>query len=269
MSVNQVLTFITSAVMGVFALWVLSKWAQRRALHNLMWGIGLAMFAVASFSEAVLGLAFNDLAFRLWYLCGAALTAAWIGQGTVCLMLGRTWGLRTLAVLVVGSLVAAGILFSTPLDPSHYDPARPVSDQYSTKEIGPNDKVPAGAVTAQITYQGKQITVVPGLVPLGAPLRLTTPIFNIYGSIALIGGALYSVWQFWRRRQTGNLMIGNLLIAAGAMSIASASTLTRLGLGDYLFVGEFTAAVIMFAGFVVTSRRDTRPLQPSTAASGS
>ncbi|MBI5877357.1 MAG: hypothetical protein HZB53_06885 [Chloroflexi bacterium] len=256
MTINQILPFITSALMGVFAVWVLSKWAQRQAMHNLMWGIGLAMFAIASFSEALLGLAYNDLAFRLWYLCGAVLSAAWIGQGTVFLMLGRVWGLRTLVLLVLGSLVALGILVTTPLDPAHFNPARPVSDQYSTREIGPNDKAPAGATTTQITYQGKQITVVPGLVPLGAPLRLTTPIFNIYGSIALIGGALYSVWQFWRQRQMGNRMVGNLLIAAGAMAIASASTLARLGLGDFLFIGEFVAAVIMFTGFVVSARRD-------------
>ncbi len=265
MSLNHVLPFITSAIMAVFAGWVLWRWAQRRAIYNLMWGIGLALFAIASFSEAALGLAYNALAFQLWYLCGAILSAAWIGQGTVFLMAGRAWGTRTLVVLGLATLIALGILVTTPLDPTYFSPARPVSDQYSTREVGPNDKIPAGATTTQITYQGKQITVVPGLVPLGAPLRLTTPIFNIYGSIALIGGALYSVWQYWRKRQMGNRMVGNILIAAGALSIASASTLTRLGLGDYLFIGEFFAAVIMFAGFVVMSRRDA-PMPQAAAA---
>lgn len=266
MPLNQVLPFITSAVMAVFAAWVLARWVQRRATHNLMWGIGLALFAIASFSEAALGVAYNPLAFQLWYLCGAILSAAWIGQGTVFLMAGRTWGMRTLALLSLATLIAIGILVTTPLDATFFNPARPVSDQYSTREVGPNDKIPAGATTTQSTYQGRQITVVPGIVPLGAPLRLTTPIFNIYGSIALIGGALYSVWQFWRKRQMGNRMVGNILIAAGALSIASASTLTRLGLGDYLFIGEFLAAVIMFAGFVVMARRDAPAPQAATAA---
>ena len=53
----------------------------------------------------------------------------------------------------------------------------------------------------------------------------------------------------------GNRVVGNILIAAGALAIGSASTLTRLGFGGFLYLGELLAAITMFAGFLVASRR--------------
>ena len=251
--------------MFVFAGFVIVRYLQRRSIAMLMWGIGLTMFAIGSFTEAYMAFGFNDLIFRLWYLCVAVLTAAWIGQGTVYLLLRRQWGNLTLGILILCSLVALVIVFATPLDASHFDPARPVSEQYATRELGPNDRATAGVSVVEIETQGRRVRVVPGVVPLGAPLRLTTPIFNIYGSITLIGGALYSTYLFWRKRVMGNRVIGNILIAAGALSIAAASTLTRLGLGGFLYLGEFIAAVIMFAGFIVASRRVNDALERESA----
>jgi hypothetical protein len=87
----------------------------------------------------------------------------------------------------------------------------------------------------------------------GATVRLTTPFFNIYGLITLVGGALWSAWLFLRKRVLPNRVLGNVLIAAGALSIGFASTLTRLGVGGYLYLGELVAAVLMYAGFVLAS----------------
>jgi len=82
------------------------------------------------------------------------------------------------------------------------------------------------------------VTAVRGLLPLGAPVRLTTPFFNIYGLLTLVGGAIYSAYLFWRKRVLPNRVIGNILIAAGALLIGTASTLTRLGYGQFLYLGE-------------------------------
>ena len=68
-----------------------------------------------------------------------------------------------------------------------------------------------------------------GILPLGSPMRLTTAFFNIYGLLTLFGGAIWSAYLFWRKRVMPNRVIGNVLIAAGALLIGSASTLTRLG----------------------------------------
>jgi hypothetical protein len=265
MTANQILPFITTTLMFVFAGWVFTRYLQRRTMSLLMWSIGLALFAIGSLTEALSLFGFNDLVFRLWYLCGAVLTAAWIGQGTVFLLLRQKWGNISLAVLTVLSLVAVVVMFTTPLDPSHFNPAVPLSEQYATKELRPEDKPREGASVIETQVNGKTARVEQGIIPLGAPVRLTTPIFNIYGSLTLIGGALYSTYLFWRKRVMGNRVIGNILIAAGALSIASASTLTRLGLGSFLYIGELLAAIIMFAGFIVASRRANDSLEQGSA----
>jgi hypothetical protein len=46
----------------------------------------------------------------------------------------------------------------------------------------------------------------------------------------------------------------SILIATGALVIAFAGILTRLGIGDFLYVGELVAASLMFTGFRLASR---------------
>jgi len=83
---------------------------------------------------------------------------------------------------------------------------------------------------------------------------LTTILLNIYGTLALVGGALWSAWLFWRKRALLHRMTGNIVIAAGAMFPAAAGTLIRLGLGDWLYVSELIGAALMFAGFYLATR---------------
>jgi hypothetical protein len=244
MSLNQILPFITTIIMFVFVVLVVVRYVQHRSMHLLMWSIGLSLFAVAGSAEAYSTFGFNDVVFRLWYLCGAVLTAAWIGQGTVYLLLRRRWGNITLAILLALTLIAVFIMFTTSLDPaavSHFDPSQPLSKQYQ-----------ANAST-------------PGIIPPGSPIRGTTAIFNIYGTLALVGGAIYSTYLFWRKRVMGDRVIGNILVAAGALIIAGASTLARIGNGEFLYLGELLSAILMFAGFIVASRRasDAREREPA------
>jgi hypothetical protein len=128
-----------------------------------------------------------------------------------------------------------------------------ISEQYGSKVLEPGAQVPDGALTATQTYRGEQVTVVRGLLPLGTPVRLTTPFFNIYGLLTLVGGALWSAWLFLRKQVLPNRVLGNALIAAGALSIGLASTATRLGFGGYLYLGELIAAVLMYSGFQIAS----------------
>ena len=83
----------------------------------------------------------------------------------------------------------------------------------------------------------------------------------------MVGGAIWSAYLFWRKRVMPNRVIGNVLIAAGALSIGSASTLTRLGHGQFLYLGELLAAILMFIGFRFAARlQPDEALQPATVA---
>src|SRR5512140_3335349 len=239
-----------------FTVYVLQRYAVRRSPNFLFWGIGLAMFGAGSFAEAYLSLAWNRWVFFAWYLFGAALNAAWIGRGTLLLLVRKPWVKIVTALLVIGSLFAGYLMLQAmpKLDAGAFTTSKPVSEQYGTKVLEPGQTPPAGAQTATETYRGKEVTVVRGLLPLGSPVRLTTPFFNIYGLLTLVGGAIWSAYLFWRKRVLPNRVIGNVLIAGGALLIGSASTLTRLGNGQFLYLGELAAAILMFAGFRFAAR---------------
>lgn len=266
MSINQILPFFSTAIMLGFTIYVLQRFFIRRAPHFLFWGLGLAMFGAGSFAEAYLSLAWSPWVFFVWYLFGAALNAAWIGHGTLYLLVRKRWVHVVTGVLVIGSLFAGFLMLQVmpKLDAAVFTTSKPVSEQYGTKVLEAGTTAPAGAQTATTTYRGEQVTVIRGLLPLGSPVRLTTPFFNIYGLLTLVGGAIWSAFLFWRKRVLPNRVIGNVLIAAGALFIGSASTLTRLGYGQFLYLGELVSAILMFAGFRFAARPQPEEI-PQTA----
>jgi hypothetical protein len=228
MSIQTTLSFAAAVIMFVFAAFVLQRYATRRKPFNLFWGLGLLMFAVASFSGSYLSLQWSRTAFFAWYYFGAVITAAWIGQGTVYLLARKRRANILAGILIAGSLLALLLMFSamTKLDETAYSANIPISEQY--REIMP----PIGE---------------------GGLVRLSTPFFNVYGLVTLAGGALWSTFQYWRKREMGSRAVGNILIAAGAIAIALAGTLTRFGYGSLLYLGELLAAILMFSGFLFAS----------------
>ncbi len=265
MSVNLVLPFASTGIMLVFVLYVLQRYLARRKLHFLFWGIGLSMFGAGSFAEAYLALAWNPWVFFAWYLFGAALNAAWIGHGTLYLLVRKRWVHTLTLVLIIGSLAATFLMIRVMprLDTGIFTTSKPISEQYGTKRLEPGETAPPGALVDRINYKGEEITIARGILPLGSAVRLTTPFFNIYGLLTLVGGALWSAFLFWRKRVLPNRVIGNVLIAAGALLIGFASTLTRLGYGQYLYLGELVSALLMFAGFLTASRPEVSQEAPS------
>lgn len=218
----------SAVVILAFAASVFRRYAVRRGAYLLVWGVGLAMFGAANLAEAYSTLAWHPMAFRLWYLNGAILNAAWLGQGTVFLLATRKSLARgLLRVLIAGTLAAAALVFTTPLNEAQFTVHEPLSAQY------------------------RQI------LPTGAVVRKLTPLFNIYGLVTLVGGALYSAWLLSKKEIAPQRVVGNLLIAFGALVLAIASTQLRLGLADYLYAAELAAAAMMFAGFLLASAKSS------------
>lgn len=230
MNLTSLMPFVSVTIMFVFALLVLRRYAVRRGLHHLLWGIGLVMYGLGSFAEAYHAVAgFHALVFRLWYLFGAMLVAAWLGQGTVYLLVyRRIAGVKLahilMAVLLLGSLYGGFKVFSAQLDPS----------------LMPGKSLSGHAI------------VTPGV-------RILTPFFNMYGTVMLVGGAIYSAFVFWRRHILPHRMVGNILIAVGALAPAMAGILSRMGLTEFLYLGELLGAILMFAGFLQATVEATEP----------
>jgi hypothetical protein len=219
--INTVLPFTSSAVSLFFAFLVLRRYLVRRGPHLLLWGIGMVFYGVGGFCEGYYGAwGWNPLIFRLWYLFGAILVAAWLGQGTVYLLARRRWAHVLMALLALGSIYGLVRVLGAQLDPS---------------------LMTAGGHTGS-EMSGRAI-VTPGV-------RTLTPFFNLYGTVTLVGGAAWSAWIFWRKRILLHRTIGNILIAVGAILPAFGGSFSRLGFAGALYVSELLGAVLMFVGFL-------------------
>jgi hypothetical protein len=239
MSLVQILPFITTAVIFVFALLVLRRYFQRGGLHNLMWGIGLVMYGLGTFAEAFLSVGYAPFVLHLWYLFGALLTPAWLGQGTVYLLVRRRNVANILlVVLTLVSVFAALKVFSLPTA-GNYNISIPVSAQY--KDVLQRDSL----------------------------TTMLLAIFALYGTVALVGGALYSAYIFLRKRIMPQRVLGNVFIAIGGLSPAIGGTLAARGLGDVLFVSELLGAVLLFIGFRLATTQQPVPVNTTPAATAS
>jgi hypothetical protein len=221
------LPFTSSIISFIFAFLVLKRYLARRGPHLLLWGIGMIFYGIGGFCEAYYGaFGWNPLIFRLWYLCGAILVAAWLGQGTVYLLAKRKWADGLMVLLALGSLYGMIRVFGAQLDPS-----------LMTSSLHTGSELSGHAITS------------PGV-------RTLTPFFNLYGTVTLVGGAAWSAWIFWRKRVLLHRTIGNILIAVGAITPAFGGALSRFGLSGVLYLSELLGAVLMFIGFI----RATTPM---------
>lgn len=236
---NTIIPFISSIVSFVFAVIIFKRYADRRGTHLLIWGIGMVFYGIGGFCEAYFGaFGWNPLIFRMWYLFGAILVAAWLGQGTVYLLAKRKWANALAALLILGSVYAAFRVFTAELDPTLM-----TSSVHTGSELSGHAIVTSG-------------------------IRTLTPIFNLYGTVTLVGGAVYSAYIFWRKRILLNRTLGNLLIAVGALAPAFGGAFSRFGIPGALYYGELFGAILLFAGFIraTTPMKNTEPQPALTPA---
>ena len=225
---NILLPLISWVFSFVAAGFVFVRFAQKKGMHQLIWGIGLVMYGIGGFCEAFYGIfGWNPLVFRLWYLFGAILVAAWLGQGTIYLLFTKKIAHILMVILCAASIYGLIRVFAAVLDP----------DLLTTS-----------------THTGSELSghaiVTPGV-------RLLTPFFNLYGTIALVGGALWSAWVFFRKRIFLHRTLGNVLIACGAILPAFGGTFSRMGLANALYIGELLGVVLIFLGYL----RATTPMK--------
>ena len=139
--------------------------------------------------------------------------AAYLGMGTIYLLTPRRVAHTFMVILLVASFYAAFRVFSASID-------------LSTLHHLSGSAMPQG-------------------------VRLMTPFFNIFGTVALVGGAIYSAWVYWRRRSMPHRVFSNLLIAVGALLPALGGTLMRFGASPTIFyLLELLGVVIIFVGFL-------------------
>ena len=218
---NIVLPLLSSLISFVFAFFVFNRYRTRKGTHLLLWGIGTLFYGIGGFCEFYYGaFGWDPLIFRLWYLFGAILVAAWLGQGTVYLLAKPDWAKALMIILLLGSLFAVYKVFTAELDPT---------------------------LMAASGHTGSELS---GRAIVTDGVRVLTPFFNLYGTLTLVGGAAYSAYIFWRKRILLHRAVGNILIAVGAMLPAFGGFFSRLQIPGALYLGEFLGIILLFLGFL-------------------
>lgn len=250
-SLPLILSLITTVISGIFAVMVLQRWRAalkegKQRPHLRAWGIGLVLYCLGAFSQVVLSFVWSPLFFGLWYWSGALAVAPWLGQGTVYLLWRRGNIARNIemALLLVCVMTLPWMLLLTPMDGSAWQPGIDMNTII-------NDVMQRGGVRAFV------------------------PVMNVWGTIALVGGAIYSAVLFNRKQILRSRMVGNWLIAAGGLLPALGGALIRLNLVELNYVGIMLGVILIFRGYLMTAntpddakQQSQRSPTPESAGAG-
>ena len=155
----------------------------------------------------------TELEYRLFYLFGAITNVAWLALGTVLIVAPR-YGRIALALVLALSAVAVYAVFASPVD----------------------------IAVAVDTGKG---------YPDGSLPRILAAIGSGVGSIVLFGGALWSAWAFFRRRNQGRRAVANAVIAVGVLIVAAGGTVAFTGASGILEFTNLLGVSVMFVGFLL------------------
>lgn len=214
------LPIITTLVSVAFTKTLYIRWRQKPAARYLLWWmIGVAMYGVGTLAESLVTLfGWSDPVFRSWYIAGALLGGAPLATGTVYLLLSKRAADRFAIALVTYVAVASAMVLSTPI----------VTDLVEPNRL-------SGAVM-EWTW-----------------VRLFSPLANLYAVLFLVGGAIWSAVRYRRRGDASSRVLGNSLIAIGAIFPGVGGSFARAGVVEVLYVTELIGLLFIWAGFRVIS----------------
>lgn len=212
-----IVPLISAIVSVIFALTVLDQFFARRKSYQLVWAVGLFMYAISAFAEFLAEAnGITLLAYRLWYLFGAILVAAYLAMGTLYLLARKIVADIIMALLLIASIYAAVSLFTTSIDLS-------------------------------------SLTHLSGRV-LPESVRALSRYLSYTGALVLVGGAIYSAVAYWRKKTHPHRVSSNLLIALGVLLPAIGGGIMR-AIGNYqlFYMFELLGIIIIFLGFLRSS----------------
>lgn len=211
----EYLPIASTLVAAAFTSVLYRHWRRKpQARHLMWWMIGAALFGLGTLTEAVTTLTgWSEPIFRTWYIAGALLGGAPLAQGTVYLVMDRRKADRLTVALLSYIAIAAAFVIATPV-------------------LAPLD----GRLDGDSMQWGF--------------VRLFSPLINLYAVAFLVGGAVWSAVRYSRRadRPRGRIL-GNTLIAVGAILPGIGGAFTRMGYVEVLYVTELIGLTLIWAGY--------------------
>jgi len=208
-------------------------WRSKPQVKYLMWWtLGVFLFGVGTLTESI-NVLFGWSVFNMkaWYIAGALLGAFPLAQGTVYLLLKEKTADILAWIFSIYVAIAAVFIILSPVDMSLVDPS---------------------------TLTGRVMT--------WSWARLFSPLPNTYALIFLVGGAAWSAIQYARKQGSGNRVLGNWLIALGALLPGIGGSFTRFGFVEVLFVTEFFGIILIWAGYRAITQEQTESIHKAQRA---
>ena len=234
MSINSLITSAGVVVSLIFAVLVLRQYSQRKKMHQLMWGIALVLWALGVGAElaATLSGSWSDPFYRLYYTTGALLIPAWLGMGTLFLVFHQRWVNWVLVGLAALSVLGIVLIAVWPIDPALL---KTTADHFLPLKVFPF-----------------------------FPVQILLIILNTFGTIAFVGGALWSVYKFAQMRSQGERVLATTLIAIGGFIAAGAHSLGVVADIELFRISELLAVIFIFVGFILSTPLGSKEPAPAT-----
>ncbi|HVF20220.1 MAG TPA: hypothetical protein VNA14_08250 [Mycobacteriales bacterium] len=222
---EAVLPLLATLISLEFTLALVRRWSLSRRPYLRSWAVSLALFT-AGCAALWYGTAFgwSEPTFRVFYVCGAMLSVLWLAMGEIELLVRPAVARIVLFFVVLFTVNSAFVLAVIPF----VDGAPP----FALDLPHGRDYYPPGARF--------------GLVVAS----------NAVGTLTVVGGTL---WSGWRSRGGGAAararFRGTSMIVLGVLIAATSGGLTFLGEAGSVAATLGLGAAVMYAGFVVASRR--------------
>jgi hypothetical protein len=226
----EYIPILTTIFSVYFSAVMWRHYVTRRKAYVLWWFIGILTFAIGTFTESLHALiGWNDTIVRIWYISGALLGGYPLAQGTVYLLMNRKFADVSAIFWTTLIITAAICVWLSPI-------LIPDSFQYKLT----------------------------GRVFAWPWVRLFSPFINLYSLLFLVGGAIYSAMQYFRKDPHGARFRGNILIAVGGLLPGIGGTFTRMGYVNVLFVTELIGLVLIYLGYRMIRRDNPEQVQSYT-----
>lgn len=232
-NITHYIPILTTVISFSFTVALYKHWQRKPGAKYLMWWtIGTFCFGIGTLTESVNTLVgWSVFNMKAWYISGALLGAFPLAQGTVYLLLKKKTADILAWFFVVYIAIASVAIILSPVNMSLVDPAR---------------------------LTGKVMT--------WTWARMFSIFPNTYAMIFLVGGAAWSAIQYARKLDSANRVLGNWLIAIGALLPGIGGSFTRFGYVEVLFVTEFIGISLIWAGYRAMTQSQTASIHATQAA---
>jgi hypothetical protein len=204
----------------LFSIYFLSKiiphyYRKPKAYYLLWWMLGVLTFGLGTLSESIHAIwGWSEWNVKYWYIVGALLGGYPLAQGTIYLLMGKTFAHLSTLVCSLIIVIASVCVVLSPIE------------------------IPEG-----FDYR------LTGRVFDWAWVRLFSPLLNLYSLVFLLGGAIYSAVQYAKLGKNNPRFLGNIFIAIGALLPGIGGTYTRFGHVEVLFITELLGLVSIYIGY--------------------